>query len=146
MNGPDIIEDPEAYVAAMVDGFVTCALWADLDYGDTDEGGDYGAREGESADDLAPEATAHVVEVCARFCLANRDDLALLPELNAADRVRGEYGDAELAGHDLYLTSRGHGAGFWDRDYGDVGDRLTAACRAVSENNPYVGDDGLIYF
>jgi hypothetical protein len=37
-------------------------------------------------------------------------------------------------GHDLWLTSRGHGAGFWDRpelDAGKLGDKLTAACKAL---------------
>ena len=31
-------------------------------------------------------------------------------------------------GHDLYLTTHGHGAGFWDRGLGALGDRLSAAC------------------
>lgn len=35
----------------------------------------------------------------------------------------------ELAGHDYWLTRNGHGAGFWDRGLGPVGDRLADACR-----------------
>lgn len=32
-------------------------------------------------------------------------------------------------GHDLYLTSAGHGAGFWDRtELGDLGDKLSEFC------------------
>lgn len=31
----------------------------------------------------------------------------------------------EHVGHDFWLTSQGHGAGFWDRDLGEVGDALT---------------------
>ena len=31
----------------------------------------------------------------------------------------------EHIGHDFWLTSQGHGAGFWDRGLGDVGDTLT---------------------
>ena len=41
-------------------------------------------------------------------------------------------GSAEAAfGHDLYLTLRGHGAGFWDRaelKADELGERLTKAC------------------
>lgn len=32
-------------------------------------------------------------------------------------------------GHDLYLTSAGHGAGFWDRkELGELGDKLSEFC------------------
>lgn len=31
----------------------------------------------------------------------------------------------EHVGHDFWLTSQGHGAGFWDRGLGEVGDTLT---------------------
>lgn len=48
-------------------------------------------------------------------------------------------------GHDFWLTRCGHGAGFWDRDLGDVGDKLTKIAESFGEENPYVGDDGKIY-
>jgi hypothetical protein len=35
----------------------------------------------------------------------------------------------ELAGHDLWLTSQGHGAGFWDGDWPTYGDMLTGLSR-----------------
>lgn len=31
----------------------------------------------------------------------------------------------EQIGHDFILTRNGHGAGFWDRGLGEIGDRLT---------------------
>lgn len=33
--------------------------------------------------------------------------------------------DLARAGHDFYLTHNGHGAGFWDGDWPEHGDRLT---------------------
>ena len=38
-------------------------------------------------------------------------------------------------GHDLYLTSAGHGAGFWDRRAlpDELGDKLTAICAYKSQ-------------
>jgi antitoxin component of RelBE/YafQ-DinJ toxin-antitoxin module len=32
--------------------------------------------------------------------------------------------------HDFILTSEGHGAGFWDRDLGELGDYLTELCKS----------------
>jgi hypothetical protein len=47
-------------------------------------------------------------------------------------------------GHDLWLTSAGHGAGFWDRGYGEAGSILTKWAKTF-RTELYVGDDGLIY-
>ena len=53
----------------------------------------------------------------------------------------------EQFGHDLYLTSNGHGTGFWDRDNipQDLAERLSAACRAAKSHDVLVGDDGKLY-
>lgn len=47
----------------------------------------------------------------------------------------------EQHGHDFALTRNGHGAGFWDRGYGAVGDRLTEAAQAYGEHS-VLTDDG----
>jgi hypothetical protein len=52
--------------------------------------------------------------------------------------------NATRAGHDYWLTRNGHGAGFWDRDLGRVGDTLSDACRH-REAYVYRGDDGKVY-
>ena len=55
----------------------------------------------------------------------------------------------EQAGHDLWLTRNGHGAGFWDRGdfYNGHGDYFTSLCECkFQEKYVYVGDDNLIYF
>lgn len=56
--------------------------------------------------------------------------------------------EMEQLGHDLWLTRNGHGAGFWDRDFGTEESRsaLTAASKTMGERGIYLGDDGLIYF
>jgi hypothetical protein len=48
-------------------------------------------------------------------------------------------------GHDFWLTRNGHGAGFWDRGYGEAGKKLTDIAHSYGEVNLYVGDDDLIY-
>lgn len=61
----------------------------------------------------------------------------------AAERSPG-YDNAQ-AMHDFALTRNGHGAGFWDRGLGDVGDELTANAKAYGSTDLYLGDDGLLY-
>lgn len=48
-------------------------------------------------------------------------------------------------GHDFWLTRAGHGAGFWDRGLGEVGDKLSDAARAFGNLDPYVDDDGRVH-
>jgi len=53
--------------------------------------------------------------------------------------------DPEQIGHDLWLTRNGHGAGFFDRGLGEVGDKLSDIAREMGEKNLYIGDDGQIH-
>jgi hypothetical protein len=84
-----------------------------------------------NADGWSDELIASSEADCADFQEANADDLADL--------------DMEQAGIDFWLTRNRHGAGFWDRGLGDVGDRLTDAAHAYGSVDLYAGDDGLIY-
>jgi hypothetical protein len=52
---------------------------------------------------------------------------------------------AEQAGHDFWLTRNGHGAGFWDRGIGELGEVLTDAAAVYGSHDLFVGEDGLIY-
>ena len=56
----------------------------------------------------------------------------------AAARDLGE--DSSRAGHDFFLTRNRHGAGFWDRNLGQVGDRLTTAAHVYGECYLYAAD------
>ena len=113
---------------AFTRSYLETALWSSTD----DEGKpldrDYGIS------DFAPEALDAAIKVAADFQESNEDDL---------DETSG---DSEQHGHDFWLTRNGHGAGFWDRGYGPVGDRLTKAAKAYGSEDIYVGDDGLLYF
>ncbi|UCV26747.1 hypothetical protein [Ferribacterium limneticum] len=55
--------------------------------------------------------------------------------------------EMEQLGHDFWLTRNGHGAGFWDRDFGDEHSRkaLTELSKVFGETDIYKGDDGLLY-
>ena len=85
----------------------------------------------ETPHNLHPDTLAKMKADCLAFQVWNADDLKGIP--------------CDLAGQDFWLTRNGHGAGFWDRDLGEVGDRLSKACDAFPEVDLYVGDDGFIH-
>ena len=110
--------------------YVEAALWSSTDDDDEPMDKNYDMR------DIAPEALRKMEADCKKF---QRENEAAINE--AAEQG---YND-EQAGHDFWLTRNGHGAGFWDRNLGDVGERLTKACDKFGEQYLYVGDDGKIY-
>jgi hypothetical protein len=71
-------------------------------------------------------------EICQTFIEDNEGTIDLY-----ADAVETPDGDSawSYAGHDLWITCNGHGAGFWSRGLGDVGERLTDAARKLGESN-----------
>lgn len=108
-------------------GYVACALWSSTD----DEGEPL--DDGRDIDDLPAETLAKMLEDVTDFVTTNRSDLN-----------RSALDDEQI-GHDFWLTRCGHGAGFWDRGIGAVGDRLSDACKVYSNVDLYLGDDEQIY-
>jgi hypothetical protein len=51
----------------------------------------------------------------------------------------------EQFGHDFWLTRNGHGAGFWDRGLGELGDKLSDMAKVYGSADPYIGDDEELY-
>lgn len=49
--------------------------------------------------------------------------------------------DPSQAGHDFWLTRCGHGAGFWDRGLGKVGEELTKAAQEWGNVDLFLNDD-----
>lgn len=117
--------------------YIECALWsstADQELQAHENGGRSYSDLGYGVEKLAPQTLAAMIDDCKRF-------------REVAGSLLDDWDD-EQAGHDLWLTRNGHGAGFWDRGK-DTGDALTALCgwRAADfrEVGLYMGDDGLIY-
>lgn len=111
--------------------YIECALWSSMD--NANEQGGEPLDKNYSQSDIAPETLAEMIADCARFQSENSEALKDYP--------------SENAGHDFWLTRNGHGAGFWENDFGTEADceKLTAACEEFKEFDLYVGDDGLIY-
>lgn len=112
-------------LGSMVAAYVETALWSETD--------DYGEPLDANyiASDIDPDTAACMEADCRDFASANIADLA--------DMSPGH------AGHDFWLTRNRHGAGFWDRGLGALGERLTENAHPYGTYSLYVGDDGKIY-
>lgn len=109
----------------MLTGYIECALWSSMHGEDHFDELDY---------DLSEPTREGMKEDCRRFL--EKIDHASLPfeEMNP-----------EQIGHDFWLTRNGHGAGFWDRGLGELGEILTKISESFGEVDLYLGNDELIW-
>lgn len=122
---------------SFVDAYVECSLWSST-Y-ETEE------REDNPMDDGEHELADETREAMAKDCQAFFNYCRSL-ELNPVPEYGGDsYSDEAMSGHDLWLTRNGHGAGYFDRGLGEIGDKLSDAAKTMGGRDLYVGDDGLIY-
>ena len=119
--------------------YVEAALWSSTYSNDDDD--DECLNLDDVEHELAPETSDKMLSDCADFlAYCEESGLDAFP-----DYGRSEWGNAELSGHDFWLTRNGHDAGYWDRGLGDIGDALSDAAKTFGTADLYVGDDGLIY-
>ena len=123
MTNKFTIKDLDVIVCA----YACCALWSSTD----DDGEPLDSLY--SFDDLSPDTIQSFKEDCTGFAQSN---VELLQSVDM---------ELEQIGHDFWLTRNRHGAGFWDRNLGATGDKLTEQAREYGEIYLYVGDDGLVY-
>ncbi len=109
--------------------YLIAALWSSHD--DADESGGEPMDANYGLEDIAEEVVAAAQADCDRFRKLAGDML--------------DAGTEAAAAHDFWLTRNGHGAGFWDGDWPEHGDALTAICETFGEVDLYIGDDGRVY-
>lgn len=119
---------------AFTQGYVEAIFFTDAS--DPDDGDLAAATFAE----MAPEALEKIKRDCAAFQAQCRADL---DEVLDNGRINGY--DEHRAGVDFWFTRNGHGAGFWDRDLGAIGEVLSEAARIWGSVDLYRGDDKLIY-
>ncbi len=126
-------KNQELYLADFIGAYIEAMLWSST--GDDEKPLD--AKYSEN--DFADETRVKIETDCEKFV---SDNWGLLKQADDC----GE--DAAHAGHDFWLTRCGHGAGFFDRDLDEdnLGDKLTEASDKFGNLDPYVGDDGKLYF
>ncbi len=107
-----------------IKAYVVCALWSSTD--------DHEKPLDETCgpEDVEETTLAGMREDCLDFIQANENDLLNL--------------DAEQSGQDFWLSRNGHGAGWFDRGLGALGDRLQKASKVYGSYNLWLGDNGKI--
>jgi len=126
--------------------YIEAALWSSTD-NSTPSGGE-SLDKNYGPEDIAPESLREIGQVCQEF---QRENAELLQEAYQRPGYgrKGQWSSEAQAGHDFWLSRNGHGTGFWDRqalEEGGLGDKLHAAAKAYGESDPYIGDNGEIYF
>lgn len=133
----DNAEMQETFLDEMFPHYVTCALWSSHDDDGVPLDSEYGP------DDIDENVSANMRADCESFVVGAWHWLVNDGE-NAPVSTRSMM-QAEQVGHDFWLTRNGHGAGFWDRGTGAVGDALTKLAKPYGGCDLYVGDDGRVY-
>jgi hypothetical protein len=171
---PDIVTErvtlTRPNLDSMIEGYIECALWADCMPHDEEcpnchgrgfvESSESGARCTECmGDGRVSGETGGGENLVAREGAYDRmversqiadfydDNLAKLRHYVTIREAVGMSVDEayQHAGHDFWLTRNGHGAGFWDRGMGMLGDELTAACKpygSADDHTPFDCGDG----
>ena len=129
------MNDKSLIIDKIVKGYIAAMLWSSVDT-QPHTGDDL-----ESLEDfeVSSQLKGEAFHICLGFYDENEQDCQLFVE-----QYNSEYDLWECLGHDLWLTSAGHGVGFWDRDLDELGDRLTEASEKF-QKTAYLGDDLLVY-
>jgi hypothetical protein len=123
-----------AIIARMDDfqkGYVEAALWSSMD-NSNDSGGDP-LDKNYSPENIAPETLQEMVQDCNDFV-----------QVAAAQLEQSGLDDVQ-AGRDFWLSRNGHGAGYFDRGLGQIGEELQKLAKSYGSYDLYIGDTGLIH-
>lgn len=110
---------------ADLESYLECAAWSSID------------EEGASMDHLSFSEAAKTrmekeLNDFVEYCEENHPK-----ELEEYD----EDNTAKQFAHDFWLTRNSHGAGFWDRGLGEIGDILTKAAKTFGACELYVNNE-----
>lgn len=136
--------DSDDYVA-FANGYAHALLWADTrDGGEDVNPYDWHTPAADWAIDAFDAKSRELIDTdCRGFLSSMVSDVREYVDTMAArpgtflDR-RAAFG---TAGHDFLLTRNRHGAGYWDRGLGELGERLTAAAHPYGSTSAEVSDD-----
>lgn len=137
MANEDIAPYSGAEVQAATDQALATLLWVSTTEDGTPLDQEY------TTEDFAPQMIKGMHKLIDSFMTEN---LEILVKSGHVAGWGNDMGKVEQIGHDYVLTTGGHGAGFWDRGLGELGDKLTEACKAEShEWCVFPLDDGKLW-
>lgn len=126
--------------------YIECALWSSHDNANEQGGEPLDANY--DIDDLTPECLEQIKKDCqdfqTTFAALLQSAYEYKSDMDLRERNSVPDYTTEKAGHDFWLTRNRHGAGFWDRGLGAIGQQLTDMAHPYGEFNLYVTDDGKI--
>lgn len=113
--------------------YVEAALWSSTD--NSDDSGGEPLDKNYSVDDISAETLDQMIADCDDF----REQFGELLDASGIDD--------EQAGHELWMSSNGHGSGFFDADSIDeeFQEKLQDAAQSFGGFDLYIGDDGEIH-
>lgn len=135
----DVVEDyrrKEFKRLPGLDAYLSTAL-QDLQYSEND---DACTEEREAQDsgtiyDMPPETFASLRNDYDQFVADAGEDFAEWCDIYGADSF----------GSNFHLNRSGHGCGYWDRNAGELGDRLSQLSDKAGNRDFYFGDNGKVY-
>jgi hypothetical protein len=133
----------------IIDGYVTALLWANA-WQDSESEGEpelaEGAHHEYDLSSFSESDQASIREDVEAFVVSNAEDIAEWVRRKCDGYTYSDTSElrdiARGVGHDFLLTRSGHGAGFWDRGMGELGDWLSAAARPFGDTNVLITADG----
>ena len=107
-----------------ITGYQACAVWLATD------------DDGESVDhcELSDDSASELADDIINFLAGLPASLVLQYALATGDTW-------QFFGHDFFLTRNGHGAGFWDRGLGELGEKLSEHARAYGSRDLFFNDE-----
>ena len=111
---------------AYYDDYLRCAAWSS-----TDEDGE--PLDSYQFSDEAEKEMRNDLDEFIHYCARNGNDIL--------DRYEEAGGTPEQFAHDFWLTRNHHGAGFWDRGLGPIGEILTHMAHSFGDVDLYLNDD-----
>lgn len=104
---------------SFIDGYIECLLWSETD------------------DDGTPLDTYYNIDSFTKKAMKEiKQDCKAFYTMHSATWASAM--NDEQAGHDFCLTRNRHGAGFWDRGLGALGDELSKLSNEYGSMNVYV--------
>ena len=133
-------------------GYISAMLWANAvcaheSCENRDSGSDceHTNNHGYGVEDVTAEDRSDIDAFVTDFVLSNPADFLAYYEGQRGDHGPGADTPADYFGHDMALTRNDHGAGFWDRGLGELGDRLTDAISPYGSAEVWIGEDRITF-